>query len=296
MAKLQKIWLASLTADEHSAGTNSQIVLIVSQDGEDRLHHTIGETPQTDLERGVANLYEIDLAFSNASLATYGEIDPGRLDRSSIRVGIRGRDRWKPVRLFIFGEDDEGSVHPLGDFSGPIRGISGAEGGFLSTDPKDDVLLDAPIDPGYPLPGARLSVPVPKVEVAPADAALTAVDLLLLTTNEIAAGTDHPLTFQVISADPATPLVDVTLGETAQKYLERGEANLFRVTAERAFTRAEVESVRLALGRSGKWNAHSVFVFGWDEAGRCAPLVHRPKLDSWTALDEHGDCSITITP
>ncbi len=54
---LRRVFTAMLTRNTDGTGTNSRIVLIINDNGIDRLHHTFSDTSQDDQERGQANLY-----------------------------------------------------------------------------------------------------------------------------------------------------------------------------------------------------------------------------------------------
>src|SRR3954470_6492788 len=104
---LTRLWTGMRTWATKDAETDSRIVLIINDNGrDDLLHHTFPEdTPQDDQERGRSNLYEVaDVGPMN--------IDPGNLNPSSIRVGIRGDDAWAVEDFFVFGEEN-GSPIPL---------------------------------------------------------------------------------------------------------------------------------------------------------------------------------------
>jgi hypothetical protein len=95
-----------LTANFADAGTNSQIEIIINDQGIDRLRHTFPDTPQEDQEPGQANLYEVNVAANN--------IVPENLTDSSIRVGIRGDDQWTTGNILVWGERfTGGAVIPL---------------------------------------------------------------------------------------------------------------------------------------------------------------------------------------
>ena len=93
--ELSKIWIAMLTRDRRDAGTDSSINLVINSGGIERLNHTFPDTTQDDQERAQANLYEVNVTGRN--------IVPEELNNSSIRIGIRGSDAWRPEHIFIWG-------------------------------------------------------------------------------------------------------------------------------------------------------------------------------------------------
>lgn len=93
MGVLQRLWVAMLTQNTDDAGTNDPIVLIINEDGVDKLHHTFLDTSQDDQDQGQANLYEINVEGRN--------IRSENLTNSSIRMAIRGSNLWRPQHILV---------------------------------------------------------------------------------------------------------------------------------------------------------------------------------------------------
>ena len=94
--QLNRLWMAMLTRESADSDTDSSINLSVNTNGVEQLNRTFPDSQQTDQERGVANLYDIDVANNG--------IQTEQLTDSSIRLGINGDDAWRPQHVFVFGE------------------------------------------------------------------------------------------------------------------------------------------------------------------------------------------------
>src|SRR2546423_481726 len=106
MGVLSRLWVAMRTQDTDDAGTDDKIVLIINDDGVDKLQYTFPDTSQDDQERGQANLYEIDVEGS--------DIRSESLTNSSVRLAIRGSDFWHPQHVLVWGQEaNGGQVVPL---------------------------------------------------------------------------------------------------------------------------------------------------------------------------------------
>lgn len=249
MPDLTHLWAGMLTRNSPGyAGTNSRIVLIVCQNGFDRLHHTFSDTPQDDQERGQANLYELNVATNN--------IDPDALDNSSIRVGIRGDDLWCPEHFVVWGECTDGTIRPLA----------------IETDLS--VRLSTAQDEG------NLSLPLRLVNPADERMPIRRLLMLMTTADEPNAGTDSPIELQITSG--GSLVVDFDIPDTPQAEQERAQANFYFVPVSSPFTKADLTStsIRLRIRGGDMWIPGSFFLFGLDDAeGRpesLVPLVHIP--------------------
>ena len=94
--QINRLWTAMLTRESRDSETDSSIHVSVNTNGVERLNHTFPDTQQTDQERGIANLYDVDV--------TDNGIQSEQLTDSSIRLGINGDDAWRPQHVFVFGE------------------------------------------------------------------------------------------------------------------------------------------------------------------------------------------------
>lgn len=283
---LRRLWLASLTSRQATAGTNSSIVLIVNSNGEDVLHKTFGDTGQTDLERGVANLYSVSFdEIREIAGASYGRIDPEKLSPGSVRVGIRGADRWKPERLFVWGQDDGGSIIPIALHEGPISDMGGSDTGFLSTDPRDETLAPN-------LVGSRLSTPLAPLQSGNEATKLTHIDLILLTRGFRYAGTDSRVSLRITGDDGL--LLNPHLPSTPQADLEKGEANWYRFDLDPHRQPAGIASINLEIEGDDMWAPHSAFVFGFGGGPVCVPLAYRSVSSRLSRDPSEGDRELNL--
>jgi hypothetical protein len=252
------------------AATDSQIVLIINNNGrDDLLHHTFFDTKQTDLEKGRSNLYEIK---------DVGPMNIENLYPPSIRVGIRGGDQWEPEDFFVFGEEN-GSPIPLA----LARKITKV----LSTDPDDGG------------GDARLSIPIPPLILGNDTTTIYGLLVLMLTSAEgthsqvqLSIGTSAG--FKVVFDMPPPPAVPPKSAQGNQLHQAANEAAFYYVEEETGnavfpFTKSELGlSINLTLQGNDKWLPKSFFIFGIDtkeeEAGliRIVPLVHMPEWNLGT--------------
>ena len=94
---IHRLLLLVRTADKDDAGTDSLIQLRVTISGQLHVSEVITDTPQKDLERGVANWYELPVQTPFTRL----EFDlNGRME-----LEILGADAWLPDSLYVFGLD-----------------------------------------------------------------------------------------------------------------------------------------------------------------------------------------------
>ncbi len=121
MTEIKRMFLVTETSvRESNAGTDSPVTLVCSVGGRDRINYTIIDSPQLDLDRGQANLYEIPVPK---------ELYRERLEDGSFRLEIRGGDWWRPRRVFVLAIDSRGGNHV-------IVSIPDWEEAGLSTDPR----------------------------------------------------------------------------------------------------------------------------------------------------------------
>lgn len=250
MSHFRRVWLGMLTRNTRYSGTNSRIVLIVNEDGNESLHHTFPDTSQDDQEQGEANLYELDVSAQT--------IERSNLDNSSVRVGIRGADLWRPEHVVLWGEQlTGGAILPVG--------IETDIGAALSTDQKE----------------GNISLPIRTLALGSDRMTINRLLMLMTTANIKYAGTDSPVELQV-SVDGAIA-VDFEIPDTPQQEQERAQANLYFVPVNNPFTKGDLtnSSITLRIKGADMWTPRSFFLFGLDDAsGRpesMVPLVHEPK-------------------
>jgi hypothetical protein len=249
---LRRLWISMLTANFADAGTNSQIEIIINDQGIDRLRHTFPDTPQEDQEPGQANLYEVNVAANN--------IVPENLTDSSIRVGIRGDDQWTTGNILVWGERfTGGAVIPLA-FETNIPP--------LSTDASEGVS----------------STPLRLVGLGSRTMQINRMLLLVKTSTTSDAGTDDEITLRISTTQSG---VDFTSpfpagGVTSQDDLETGQANLYHLH-DASFTKNSITEIRLETQGNDAWLPESFFLSGQEEGSdrqnSLVPLVHLP---SWS--------------
>jgi hypothetical protein len=96
--KIHRLLLLVRTADEDDAGTDSLVQLQIIKNGQLYVSQVITDTPQDDMERGVANWYflPVQTPFSEQDLS----IGVARME-----LEILGSDKWKPEGIYVFGLD-----------------------------------------------------------------------------------------------------------------------------------------------------------------------------------------------
>ena len=251
MATLKRLWLAMRTCNSPAhAGTHSPVVLIVNENGKERLHHTFSDTHQDDQERGQANLYGLDVQAFN--------IDPGQLGHCSVRVGIRGGDQWWPEHFVLWGEDTDGVVEPLAAETDVSERLSTAHN------------------------EGHISLPLRRVEKGTANMAINQLLLLVITADVEDAGTHDPVELEVSSH--GSTFAHFEIPDKPQSHLQRAQANLHFVPVSSPFTKENLtpDPVRLTITKDDAWLPASMFLFGLDHAtGRPEHLVPLVYLPSW---------------
>ena len=292
MAVLHTLRAGMLTRAEEDSGTNSSIVLIINETGgrPDLLHHTFLDTAQRDQEPGQANVYEITKDEIQAPLGESPLFSADQLNESSVRVGIRGDDAWRPQTVFVWGEQTDGLIMPLAltmDLDRPIVGHV-LNGIVLSTDPSEGVT----------------SFALGRVRLGPASQRLQRLILLLVTADQEDAGTDDKIELQIVTRDGRV-VVNHVFGDTAQDDLERAQANLYIVPLDNKldtpFSRDELndDAIRLSIKGRDAWLPERLFLFGTEDIGQpdsVVPLVHLPvwSFGQLSGDSDEGDDSVKL--
>lgn len=262
MSHLRRLWAGMLTHDTLHSGTRDPIVLIVNENGIDRLHHTFPGNYHYKAE-----LFELNVAANH--------IVPENLNNSSFRVGIRNDDKWRPEHIVIWGERfGAATIVPLA-FETGLAGIS--------TDASE----------------GNTSVPIRLVALGDDDMPIRQLLMLMTTAGEDAA-TDAPINLQITSE--GQPVVDFDCPDTPQEDQEWGEANLYFAPVIAPFTKHRLakDAIRLSIKDDDAWLPASFFLFGLDDAtGRpeaLVPLVHlRTWSLGWLSTDSsEGLSSVTL--
>jgi hypothetical protein len=266
-----------------AAETDEPIVLIINDNGhDDPLHHTFQDTQQDDQERGRSKFYEVpDVGPMN--------IDPGNLQPSSIRVGIRGEEAWIHEDFFVFGEEN-GSPIPLA-LARKITKI-------LSTEQSDGEEDDS-----------RLSIPIPPVILGNSTTSIFGLLVLMLTDAD---GTDSRVQLRIATTDSLKvvfemppPALPPESAQGNQFHQDANQASFYYVEEETGqqvipFTKSELggSSINLSLQEANdSWLPKSFFIFGIDTreeaAGlvRIIPLVHIPE---WNQGPLEGPTTVTL--
>jgi len=270
MTDLKDIWLGILTQNTSYSGTQSPITFILNQGGTDKVHHTIADTKQRDLEKGEANLYRIP---SNNFMST---VDPDYLSDSSIRVGIRGDNLWKPEHLIVWGKRNDGKIHPLA-FENSISTI-------LSTDRNE----------------GKLSMPLRLIETGDDTTNIQRLLVMMKTSDKKHAGTDSKVKLKIKS--PEGYFVNYEFPNTPQYEQERHEANVYFIKGFSTFTKNDLnrDSIILEIKGKDKWLPASFFVFGLESpSDRPKYMVPLVNIENWnmgglSTDSSEGKTSVTI--
>ena len=292
MSDLKTVWFGMLTDDSDDSGTDSSIVLIINVRGGrfDVLHRTFPDTAQSDQEQGQANLYEITEDDFEPQAFVGSTVDPQDLNASSIRIGIRGNDLWRPKSVFIWGEQKDGLIVPLA-LDTELQGNIGIAGQLvnveLSTDASEGKLSFAPS----------------RIQLGAATTVIRRLLMLVTTADVDDAGTDDDIALQITTIDGRL-VVDHVFPDTSQADLERAQANLYYVPVNIPFSRTELnaDSIRLSIKGSDAWLPSRLLLFGLseDETGQppefAVPLVHLPAwpLGTLSTDEEEGKGSVTL--
>ncbi|HEY7170382.1 MAG TPA: hypothetical protein VH417_06010 [Vicinamibacterales bacterium] len=265
---IDRLWLAMLTRELVDAETDSSIRISVNTNGFERLNHTFADSEQSDQERGIANLYDLDV--------TGKRIQTEQLTDSSIRLGINGDDAWLPQHAFVFAE----GVNVAGAGETQAVAIETDIATELSTDPGEGQ-SDMPIRlVGHGSAAQairRLFIFIRSIgSDRPADDdGATAVPHRTLT--------DAPLEIQIVSQGRVVVLFQIR--DTPQEDLEFGEANFYTMPVMVPFTRAQLdgESITLRIMGMDDYEPLSLFIFGADvAAGRPTSMVPLVSIPDWS--------------
>jgi hypothetical protein len=266
--QLNRLWMAMLTRESVDSDTDSSINLSLNTNGVELLNRTFPDSQQTDQERGVANLYDIDVANNG--------IQTEQLTDSSIRLGLNGDDAWRPQHVFVFGE------------------------GFSRTGLNETLALAIETDIGTTLSTdsgeGSPSVPLHLVGHGNGNQIIRRLFILLrsIGSNRAPEGgggasavphrmlTDAPLELQIVSQGRLAVLFQIR--DTPQEDLEFGEANFYTMPVIVPFTRAQLDadSITLRIMGMDDYEPLSLFIFGSDQAtGRPTSLVPLVSISNW---------------
>jgi hypothetical protein len=244
---LSDLWVATLTSTRSDSGSDSDLVVIVNQNGNDVVHRNLGFGA---VETGGGKLYRHDVAD--------GAVDPDQ--DFYMRIGTRGDDAWRPVLIASWGErETTRNVVPL------------------RYDEEMDILLSTDSSEG------RISLPLRKVAGGQIRTGINRV-MLVTGTGFGNFGTDSPIHVRITAG--ATVVVDQTIPDTPQNDLDEAEGNVYFIPVIRSFTRSQLTdtSIELSIEGDDAWRPIVVAMFGLDTGsgnpGKVVPLVH---LHPWGA-------------
>jgi hypothetical protein len=291
MAVLHTLWAGMVTRAGEQSGTDSSIVLIINEAGgrPDLLHHTFPDTAQRDQETGQANVYAITKDEIQAPLGESPLFSAEQLNESSVRVGIRGDDAWRPETFFVWGEQDDGLIMPLALTMNLDRPVVGhvLNGIVLSTDASE----------------GKTSFALGRVRLGTASQRLQRLILLLVTADQEDAGTNDKIELQIVTRDGRV-VVNHVFGDTAQDDLERAQANLYIVPLDNKldtpFSREQLndDAIRLRIRGRDAWLPERLFLFGTEDIGQpdaVVPLVHLPVWPFGALSEDSGEGEAQVT-
>jgi len=242
MPFIKDLWIATLTSTRPEAGSESQLVVIMNQNGLDVVHRELplGFGPA---ETGGGQLYRLDLAEAQVLPESY-----------YMRIGTRGSDAWEPAVIAAWCERfTSGNVVPLG-YDERIETV-------LSTDRSK----------------GRISLPLRQIGGGMVRTAISRV-MLVTGTGPGAAATDSPVRVRVKTYEGL--VVDHTITDTPQADFEGSEGNVYFLPVLAPFTRSQLTDASILLSIEGNdaWLPKVVVMFGLDTASgqpsAMVPLVH----------------------
>jgi len=242
MGVLSRLWFAMRTRNIEDAGTDDSIILIINEDGVEKLNFTFPDTSQDDQERGKANLYGI---------GGFG-IRTENLTDSSIKVAIKGKDFWFPEHVLIWGEEADNRIVPLAAEWDIEAGIS--------KDPKEGSSSFTVRRVGYPMSPAA---PVPDSK-----ARVRQILVVLTTANVNDAGTGQQPSIEITYAGGRKHEEEIRTFRMNE--LKKGQAFFSLPDTEvPALPSSPVprwnnlDSIVLKAGGDDAWLPSSFFVFGF---------------------------------
>lgn len=244
MPFIHNLWVATLTSNLSDSGSESELVVILNQDGLDVVHRDLSFG---DVETGGGKLYRHDISEARVLPENY-----------YMRIGIRGSDAWRPNVIAAWCERfTTGNVVPLG-YDEELDTI-------LSTDSAE----------------GRISLPVRQITPGVIRTEISRV-MLVTGTNIGDSATDSPIHVRITAGEEV--VVDHTIPDTSQDDLEGAEGNVYFLPVLRPFTRSQLtdSSIVLSIEGDDAWLPIVVVMFGLDtesgNPGRVVPLVHE---SSW---------------
>jgi hypothetical protein len=263
--EISRLWIAMLTRNSEYSGTDSQIILGISDDSGFLLNHTFSDTKQYDQERGEANLYEVNVVGKN--------IVPEHLSSNAITIGINGDDMWQPEHIMVWG----GRTHMFETTVIPLA-VETNITWQLSTDSNEGFnfhSIRSVIRGNRDMLINRLFVFSTTAGNQPGGP--------FGTVGDVEPGTNDPLEIQIVDRGRLAVLFEIK--KTFQSDLDAGLANFYSCPVITPFRKRDLHdrSITLRIKGLDQWKPESMFIFGLNTANgrpeRIVPLVHLPE---WT--------------
>jgi len=268
MATIDKLFLATLTRNEDNAGTDAgSLDLTINVDGIDIADINFGFMSAagwfSDIGPDSDWLGEGQAAISGGTYKDPGEpVDPfdsNQLTNSSIRVGIRSDDMWKPENILLLGHSERRTI-------------------ALAMETDIDFHLSTDSSEG------KLTIPLRLVSPGTSSTIIRRVMLLVYTGAGDNVQTDSPIQLQITAG--GNLVLQQQIPDTSQDDLEQYTGNWYFIDAAVPFTRGDVLSngeIKLSILGTDAWVPKTLFVFGLDtEAGRPNEVVHLVSIPEWT--------------
>lgn len=240
MPFIRNLWVATLTSTLKDSGSESELVVIMNQNGLDVVHRDLSFG---SVDTGGGKLYRHDVSEDQILPENY-----------YMRLGTRGSDAWRPRVIAAWCERfTSGNVVPLG-YDELIETV-------LSTDSSE----------------GRISLPVRQIVPGRVRTGINRV-MLVTGTNVGDSATDSPIHVRITALQGV--VVDHTIPDTSQDDLEGAEGNVYYLPVLSPFTRSQLNdsSIELSIEGDDAWLPIVVVMFGLDSAsgqsGTMVPLVH----------------------
>jgi hypothetical protein len=240
--------LAWLTRNNGDAGSSDNPVLIVNDDGEEKVHYTVWGPGGA----GVAGMQVVAKPFP--------AFDVAALTNSSVRVGLRGDDQWQPELLFVFGEDSSGGPIPIA----------------LGLDIQTKLSTDAA--------EGNISLPLRKVRTMEGKEIIEQLLIIIRTDNDDYSGTDSPVAFDLVTNFGATPTTQiVSIPETPQEDLEEYVTNVYLMPLAPLITKERLSEIRVRIDGDDMWLPKQMFIFGiGNKTSNTAPAIPLVYQSNWS--------------
>lgn len=245
MALIRDTFLVARTKDESDAGTDNQLTVTVNNDGVDVFdaNYDLGGG------RGEAQLYE-QLVLE--------PFDTSGLTNSSIRLGIRGDNVWKPQHILLIARTE------FGDPGGRTFALA------LETDLTDHLSSDS--NEGH------LTMPLRLAGVGNVTTVIRRVLFVVYTSGGNDVQTDSDIQLQIVAASR------LVLSQKITDNLEQNRAHLYFFDVDTPFTTGEFDpnAVTLRILGENAWLPGAVFLFGLDTGtGRPNEMVALVSMREW---------------